>query len=648
MTLKLKHFAIASQILLLAGSLAAQDRLATKQLAGPIDEVRTGVMAQVDPIDNAIHSKSAMVPVELTQSADGMWRWSGDLAVDGSNLEMVLFSGEESWSLNLRQPHSKSLVAAHGLAIETERSSLDMGNDSFPGDYYRIAAAQPGDWTVTVEAEAPLGHRGYLLYSNDSPYRLLSYSTTRDQLVGQEIAFVAYGYAKVSKGLQTEASGDFVREASLRVTAPDGTEARHAMFDDGRHGDGLADDGIFGGSFVAERAGEYQAQVIANGRTPEGRPLHRTSQHVVPVIAPSLSLAHDLASAQMVDDSRLQISLAVDTSDGAPDKYRVFAEVWGADADGKMQPVSWIGGMSYVDSGYLGLGLDLRWIGLSEARDDFELRNLRIEDPDTFIAVARRDSMSLLTPRLPSLARAIPKAMDETMFVGPRPARASADKAGGRLLLVHGYCSGNVWGPVSGQFSNDSVFLDTNQNRSHDTFANLIGSFGSSYSSYGIVAHSQGGAAALHLYTYYWSGLDYATGGRLIQSVGTPYQGTSLAGNAAVLGQIFGVGCGTNYDLTYSGASSWLSGVPSWARNAVNYYTTSFKDNWWSYDYCHLVTDLLLNDPDDGTTEKAKGQLSSGVNRGHKTGWCHTSGMADPPQTTDSSRNSTMNSNAAN
>jgi hypothetical protein len=359
-------------------------------------------------------------------------------------------------------------------------------------------------------------------------------------------------------------------------------------------------------------------------------------------------LAHDLASAQIVDDSRLQISLAVDTFDGAPDKYRVFAEVWGADAHGKMQPVSWVGGMSYVDSGYLSLGLDLRWIGLSDARDDFELRNLRIEDPDTFIAVARRDSMSLLTPRLPALARAIPKTMDESMFVGPRPARASADKAGGRLLLVHGYCSGNVWGPVSGQFSNDSVFLDTNQNRSHDTFANLIASFGSSYSSYGIVAHSQGGAASLHLYTYYWSGLDYATGGRLIQSVGTPYQGTSLAGNAAVLGQIFGVGCGTNYDLTYSGASSWLSGVPSWARNAVNYYTTSFKDNWWSYDYCHLVTDLLLNDPDDGTTEKAKGQLSSGVNRGHKTGWCHTSGMADPPQTTDSSRNSTMNSNAAN
>jgi hypothetical protein len=368
----------------------------------------------------------------------------------------------------------------------------------------------------------------------------------------------------------------------------------------------------------------------------------------VPVIAPAMELASDYASARKADKKRLAVSLAVNNFPGAPEKYRVFAEVWGRNAQGEERPVSWIGGMVYVEDGRLDLGLDPRWIGLSEARTDFELRNVRIEDPDTFIPVARVDRMDLHMPSLPGRALAAPKSLDEEMFMGPRPERAAAEKAGSRLLLVHGYCSGNVWGPQAGQFSNESIFLDLNKNRSHDTFAQLIWSFGSSYSSYGIVAHSQGGAAALHLYTYYWSGLDYATGGRLIQSVGTPYQGTALAGNAAVLGQVFGVGCGSNNDLTYSGASSWLSGVPSWARSAVNYYTTSFKDNWWSYDYCHLVTDLLLSDPDDGTTEKAKGQLSGGVNRGHKTGWCHTTGMADPPQTTDGSRNSTMNSNAAN
>lgn len=132
----------------------------------------------------------------------------------------------------------------------------------------------------------------------------------------------------------------------------------------------------------------------------------------------------------------------------------------------------------------------------------------------------------------------------------------------------------------------------------------------------------------------------------MIQSVGTPYQGSALAGNLASLGDVFGVGCGYNNDLTYSGASTWLDGIGTWARQEVNYYTTSFVDKWWRWDYCHLAADMILSDPEDGTTEKSKGQLPNGVNRGHKTGWCHTSGMRDPSQTTDSSRNSEMNSKA--
>ena len=639
---------IASLSLVLAGSLGAQERLVPKQLAGPIDEIRTGVMAQVDPVETGIHSKSAMVPVDLSPDKSGVWSWSRSLPVDGTQLKMVLFSGEESWNLSLAQPGSRVADPASKLATRVERTSLEMGNDAFEGDHYRFTDVQPGDWKVSVDVDAPLGHQGYLLYSTDSPYRLLSYKTTTDQLVGQSISFVGHGYEKVGEGLDSRANNGMVGEAWLRITTPGGDVRMLPMFDDGRHGDQRAEDGIFGGSFVPKQAGNYQAQVIAHGTTPEGNAFLRTAQHLVPVIAPAMDLALDFAPARLVDDRRLEVSLAVDNFDGAPEKYRVFAEVWGADAAGEKRPVSWIGGISYVEDGRLSLGLDLRWIGLSGAVSDFELRNVRIEDPDHFIPVAQVERMEMVTPTLPAQARAVPKSLDEEMLMGPRPEPRSFDKAGSRLLLVHGYCSGNVWGPQAGQFTNESIFLDLNKNRSHDTFAVMIGTFGSTYSSFGIVAHSQGGAASLHLYTYYWSGLDYASGGRLIQSVGTPYQGTALAGNAAVLGQIFGVGCGTNYDLTYSGAASWLSGVPSWARNAVNYYTTAFKDNWWSYDYCHLVTDLLLNDPDDGTTEKAYGQLSSGVNRGHKSGWCHTSGMAEPPQTTDGSRNSSMNSNAAN
>ena len=137
--------------------------------------------------------------------------------------------------------------------------------------------------------------------------------------------------------------------------------------------------------------------------------------------------------------------------------------------------------------------------------------------------------------------------------MGERPTAVTAhapalNAPGGVLMLVHGYCSGGVW--PTGDFTGDVEFQDFNQNRSHDQFANLIRTYGNQFPSFGVVAHSQGGAASLHLYTYYWSGLDYSSGSRLIQSVGTPYQGTALAGNLALLGQLFGAGCGTNWDLT--------------------------------------------------------------------------------------------------
>ena len=644
---KSRHIVSLSLSLVLAGSLAADERLVPKQLSGPIDEIRSGVMAPVAAIDTATHSKSAMIPVDLVQGPDGRWGWQGSVAVDGDRLNMMLFSGGDTWSVKVAGPHTKSLAEAHHLAA-VERTALNHGGNAFVGDSYRIAAAQPGHWQVAVAADAPNARRGFLMYSTESPYRLLSYKASNRQLVGDDVSFVTYGYEKTAEGSQIGANLGMVEDAFLRLTTPDGRVVEHAMFDDGLHQDGEAGDGIFGGVFRAAMAGEHTAQVVAMGTTPEGLPFVRTSEHLVPVLEPSLAVTGSFAVADTAGERRLSISLPIDNFDGAPDRYRVFAEVWGRGFDGEMHPVSWIGGMSYADEGRLELGLDTRWIARSAAAWGFELRNVRIEDPDHFITLVELDRMPLAVPSLPSFPVGPRKSlqMDEEMLMGPRPARVAGMKAG-RLLLVHGYCSGDAWGPVAGQFTGESIFQDFDKNRSHDTFAQMIGSFGSAWSSFGVVAHSQGGAATLHLYTYYWSGLDYASGSRLIQSVGTPYQGTALAGNAAVLGQIFGAGCGSNYDLTYSGASAWLSGIPTWARGKVNYYTTAFKDNWWSYDYCHLATDLLLNDPDDGTTEKAKGQLSYAVNRGHKSGWCHTTGMAEPPQVRDSSRNSTMNTYAA-
>ena len=69
--------------------------------------------------------------------------------------------------------------------------------------------------------------------------------------------------------------------------------------------------------------------------------------------------------------------------------------------------------------------------------------------------------------------------------------------------------------------------------------------------------------------------------------------------------------------------------------------------NWYTNDYCHAASDLVLDDPEDGTVERAYAQLPGATNRGHTVGQCHTTGMRDPAQYLDAGRNATMSSNAA-
>lgn len=624
-----------------------------KQLAGPPAEFAE---MQPQPMEaNGISSKSALLPVQFVQ-VKNQWVWQSPISIENAeDFHMVVFSGNADWHMRLRAPGMKKSIAVEELYLESRQELYGIEENLVPCQFYHFESGVTGQWMLEVELNGtPQPKRmnepsGFVMVSSDNPYRLFAHQTTRKNLVGESLGLAAFAYD--SRAFDPEEQpmpgSSQIMAATVILKTPSGKTLEWDMSDNGLTGDAQAGDGIFGTEFIAEEMGTYQAQIIAKSMSIDGVAFTRTTEHVIPVAFPDLDLASQVAFTTLKDESHLKIHIPVDTYRDNAERYRVYAEVWGTSPRGDLTPVAWVGGMTPVADDMLTLSLDGRWLGMSDAYEPFQIKNLRIEESGNFIPLVSTDLVDLAIDQIPRNASLPTKTVDESMRMGPRPALPAFKGSGSRLLLVHGYCSGNAWGSVAGQFSNASIFQDFNQNRTHDQFAQLIASYGQTWNSYGIVAHSQGGAAALHLYTYYWSGLDNASGSRLIQSVGTPYQGTALAGNLAAIGAVFGAGCGTNNNLTYSGASSWLSGIPSWARSKVNYYTTSFRDRWWAYDYCHLATDLFLSDPDDGTTEKSKGQLSGGVNRGHKTGWCHTTGMRDAAQTTDSSRNSTMNANAA-
>lgn len=620
-----------------------------KQLAGAAEEIPQ--MRLPDPADSAVKSKTAMLPVAATRVAQ---RFEIPIENHADFRLMLLAPNGEKWGIKVALPNEDYInlrqQSAASRNIEIAEDFYGFGDERFPAEVFTFRGAATGMLRVEINTNrSAVG--GFLVASSESSLRLNSYVNTLETVRGGSIGLTAL---LTDNDNETNFAGE-IREARVRIETPNGEWVTARMFDDGNHNDRLAGDGIFGGAFVPNQAGKFVAQIIAEGTTANGAAFIRTGEHLIDVAANRVVFDR-AASVKSIDDTRFQIDLPARNL-RAGQKVIAHAEVWGRGADGNQKAIAWIGGMTLAEKSFssrktnLPLTLDARWLVRSDAKSDYELRNVRLQDADSFSVLGTADAIALPPFELPENLRGTSgDEITDEMRTGVRPPNEiQTDAPGGKLMLVHGYCSSDVWAAArnAGHFTNYVTFLDLNQNRSHDEFAQRIRDFGAGLPSFGIVAHSQGGSASLHLYTYYWSGLDYATGTRLIQSVGTPYQGTALAGNLAALGSVFGAGCGVNNDLTYSGAATWLANIPSWARAKVFYHTTSFTEVWWRYDYCSLGTDLFLGDPEDGVVERAYAQLPGANNLGHKTGWCHTSGMRDPAQTTDSSRNVNMNANAA-
>ncbi|TQV85014.1 choice-of-anchor X domain-containing protein [Aliikangiella coralliicola] len=651
-----------------------------------------------------IFSHSSMLPILIPRSTSGTLNAKSTSQATNQPLtinQSILFDGEsnsplvfispdsEQWLLTVTDPDGRQVLnetnaTNNRLTVE----NITVGQKSFKGKQLLIKTPIAGKWNVQLTrnervknstsvsstndkidtANQPIG---YLLFKGDPNFKLYSHLDDNLTILNRNINVVAYMVnAKTDRGdrelmLRKHPLQGMITKATARITTPGNNLVKLDLADDGLNGDKLAGDGVFSAKIPTHETGVYTSQVTIEGIRSDGIRFSRTTTDLYPVEAPAFNFTQAAANLTLSGQTTGIVSVPVKQLEPETSVF-MAGEIWGTDAYGLQKPAAWIGGIVSPEksnqNANLNLSFDIRWLKRAKLTAPFVLKSLRLQTVNTNVPIAQVEQLPLnLSHQTSRNLQAVlaenkwqKNALDGNLEITPEMLRGkppvSLNKttqaaSGSALMLVHGYCSGGVWN--TNHFTNSIEFQDYKKNRTHDEFAQLIKNFGASYSSFGVVAHSQGGAAALHLLAKYWTGLDNASGGRKIQSLGTPYQGTALAGNAALLGQLFGIGCGPNTDMTYSGAANWLATIPSWARAEVDYYTTSFKTRWWAYDYCHLATDLFLDDPEDGTTEKWAGQLSGAVNKGHKKGWCHTTGMRDTAQYKDSSRNSSMNSRAA-
>ncbi|MEC9233161.1 MAG: hypothetical protein VX403_04565 [Planctomycetota bacterium] len=601
-----------------------------KDVNAPPGDITAGHVVLPGPEQSATSSVTALLPArEIDRFVPG----SGKSAV------VLIAKDPELWDFS---------IGAGSQPLASSERLLDLSGMTQSASARALRLLEPSDGltSMPIQAKAPDEElAGWLLVADGcEDVRLTTHFGTRHHAPGRPVV------------LHARMEGAHSARGTMVLGSPSGDSFEHPLHPDGAGG--------LIGVFSPDEAGDWTVRSIVESVDHRGVGRVRTTQQLLRSLPESAAPSGSVTASQQTDgriEFRVPLSVLPAPDLAAPRRVALAFEVWATDASGRQVPVCWVSRIHELPAEggaqHASLRADPRWFSLAGADPkSIELRELRIHDTRGFVLLAhepRPDCIPVGSFELPSP----PSAVVPSMHAGAAPeriagaSRASSMRAGSPdgghvLLLSHGYCTDQF--PFrTNDFSGDFVLYEEyGQNLSNDEFALRFESLGRSHKSMGIVGHSQAGHAATHLYTFYWSALDWATGPRKIQGVGVPWLGTALAGNAAVLGEVFGIGCGEVYDLTYDGSTSWLSFIPSWVRQETWYWTTSFEDGWFDDD-CQIVTDLLLSDPDDGTVEQYAGQLAGANNEGHKTGWCHTRLMRDPPQCRDAERNVLMNQEAA-
>ena len=606
----------------------AQSIVEVKDIAAGPEDILSARVRLPDPASSATTSWTALLRHdEITPSSLEF------IPGEGKTMAAILAADVQGWTL-----------AAH-IDEQTEQVFGDLhGADALvPGAVARVVTFPLDAARIRLSIESPASDPdGWILIADGrDELKLRTHLGSHGALIGTPVSLHA--------GVE---GGEFL-DGEVRLVAPDGRVLMHAL---GGAPTSLA-------TFTPDQLGDWTVQTLVRARDLDGHERMRTTQQIMRVVRPELTFTGEIRAVQDVDGRiglEIPVSLLSRDELAAPRRVAIGCEVWGRMPGGPMVPVCWVARMQQLPSSggasLCGLRFDSRWIELAGVDPGtIELRELRAHSAEGFVMLDHdpAPALSLVAPIDPTdhpagdISPEMRAGHSGEVIAGlPTTSSTRLSPAGHVLMISHGYCTDQFPWRVS-DFSGDlELYEEYGANVSHDEFALRFESRGRNFKSMGIAGHSQGGNAAAHLFTFYWSALDWPSGSRRIQGVGVPWQGTALAGNAAVLGEVFGVGCGTNYDMTYEGSAAWLSFIPTWVREDVWYWTTSFTDGWF-YDYCQIVTDVLLSDPDDGTVERYAGQLDGANNGGHKTGWCHTRLMRDPPQCKDAGRNVELSSEAA-
>lgn len=141
--------------------------------------------------------------------------------------------------------------------------------------------------------------------------------------------------------------------------------------------------------------------------------------------------------------------------------------------------------------------LDLNWAALAQAKGPFVLKNVYLQNTDSFIPLSQKAviplTMKTNVDHVVStlLSKGVPTITEE-MRQGVRPQMnfSSSSAAACNLVLIHGYCAGvNPWQQYgSADFTNACYFLDKSSNLVNDAYAMKVAEYTKNIPSWGGVS----------------------------------------------------------------------------------------------------------------------------------------------------------------
>ena len=481
-----------------------------------------------------MHSRYHVLP--LLTLEDSSQKWTHSFSVDQCDIFAVTVFAKDPtmFSLNFLLP-SGDKVSPN--SVHDEKMGYGLAG-LYPCRTFLFNDPTPsvGEWSITVTSDSSSYPVNASLIVSFYPSDLIlqAFIPAENLIVGRSIDIIALLPTLVGLGKTNNNSVRSIaalEDAITTIFLPDGSNKTLKMeggpsnsIKKVKRGAGASD---LYASFEATAAGIYKSLVKVSGQLSDGTNFIRSLWYVFTVVHPSIEITGKVSGSLHTHDisQREIVNFNIDVNwDGSELAYRAFAQVWGRGPNRQEIPVAWISGLVEVQKRkfclynchYIHMQLDSRWLEMANAKPPLTLKSITLEELKAFITLSKSDTLEVTADKSlrkwsPSL-KAERIEVDWEMKEGYNPYRVNKMDnitETGQILLLHGYCVKHN-GFLLDYFDNYLLFEDYNQNRLHDEYARKVVDFlvENGTKRFSVVGHSQGGPVALHLYTYYQTGLD--------------------------------------------------------------------------------------------------------------------------------------------